>query len=65
MGPPVAIFYFTYRKVQGAIVVILMGSCAWVSHFVYLKFFYVMGKAQSGELSCMETGLVYFERFSK
>ena len=49
-----------------------MGSCCrlvgvsiglvwrWASHFkLDIKVFYVIGKALSGELSCMGTGLVY------
>ena len=44
-------------KVQRAIVVTL--TSAWVSHLKVLHrfFFYVMGKALSGELSCMGIGL--------
>ena len=49
-------------KVQNAVVVTLTWIWALASHFKvsYQSFFvfFVMGKALSGELSCMETGLV-------
>ena len=46
--------------VQGAIVVTQTSASVWVSHFKVLcqSFFYVMGKALSGELSCTGPGLV-------
>ena len=48
-----------------------MLAFAWASHFkvLCLKFFYVLGKALSGKLSCMGTDLVimiyYWEFLSK
>ena len=48
--------------VQGAVVVTLTWALAtgWASHFKVLcqRFFYIMGKALSGKLSCTGTGLV-------
>ena len=47
-------------KVQRVIVVTLMSAWVLASHLKVLHqiFFYVIGKALSGELSCMGTGLV-------
>ena len=41
--------------VQGAVVVTLTSVLAWA---FFKVFFYVMGKALSGQLSCTGTGLV-------
>ena len=47
-------------KPQRAIVVTLTLASGLASHLKVIRqsFFYVMGKALSGELSCMGTGLV-------
>ena len=53
---------YLHTKVQGATVVTLTSALASVlaSHFkVLCQIFYVMGKALTGKLSCMRTGLVF------
>ena len=49
-----------FTILQGTIVVTLTSTSASVAHLKVLRqmCFYVMGKALSGELSCMGTGLV-------
>ena len=53
-------FKLACTKVQRAIVVTLMSAPALASHFKVLRqnYFYVMGKALSGKLSGIGTGLV-------
>ena len=50
-------FKLACTKVQRAIIVTLTSASAHTLKF-FVKVFYVMGKALSGELSSMETGLV-------